>query len=584
LKLAIFIEAALRAQAVGRLLGPIVLALFVAVINTGCVGVASSKNQPTNLTSPSPLVSDAPSVDQYGGLTALPSPNGGTGHWRVEKFDNRWLFVDPLGNGFWMLGVQNIDPTTDSHNVYETTVQNKYGDYAKWGGYAILRLKQWNFNTVSDYAIRYVIPWDSSRSGKAVLPATTLDSNTRHSFTNAGNYGTGPVKDLYLGLNGTYTGYRGSFPDVFDPNFANYVNANLKAGAADPYWGQQFTSPWFIVYSPDDADYLTGFGPGAQVPTPDGAIHPHLGWIVLCTNPTQSVGHGIIYSDTTVYSKRSLQTFLSTSYSGSISALNAAWGSNYTTFGSAGGYGSGTGLMDEDGRHTTWLGTENGYLTTSYGTSSRVVADLDAFLYELAVQYFSTIENAFRRYAPNVLLMSPNTLNSHGGLTRRQILQAAGQYCDVLNAGIRTQQILDLTEQYAGDLPIVTWEGFPANPDSDLFSYPLADSSKTQADRAANYVSRLNFLLNSHVTSSRIYPVIGIKWWAWLDSWGEKTNWGLVSFHDNAYDGQQAVMIATKDIWGFSRGGEERNYGDFVSAVRNSNLRIIQIIATGKTQ
>jgi hypothetical protein len=358
----------------------------------------------------------------------------------------------------------------------------------------------------------------------------------------------------------------------------NYVNGHYQVTAANPYYSNLFTSPWAIAYSPDDTDYMTGFGPGAEVPSQDGDIHPHLGWIVLCTSPTQTSGHGVTYTDTTVHSKQQLQAFLSTEYGGSIAALNAAWGSNYTTFGSAGGYGTGTGLMDEDGRHVAWLGDTTGYLTNA---SAGVTADLNSFLYNLAVQYFKTIHDAFKTYAPKMLLMSPNTLNSHGGLTRSQILQAAGQYCDVLNAGISTQQILDLTEQYAGDIPLVQWEGYPANPDSDLSGYTYTGSFDTQAARGANYASRIDFLFNSHVTSSGIYPILGIKWWAWLDSWGEKTNWGLVTFLDNAYDGSQAIVATSTDQWGFARGRETANYEDFLTSVQNANQSVLQALASG---
>jgi hypothetical protein len=47
------------------------------------------------------------------------------------------------------------------------------------------------------------------------------------------------------------------------------------------------------------------------------------------------------------------QSFLEKEYDNNIAALNASWGSNYTSFCDAGGFGSGTGVLDEDGRHLT---------------------------------------------------------------------------------------------------------------------------------------------------------------------------------------------------------------------------------------
>ena len=128
-------------------------------------------------------------------------------------------------------------------------------------------------------------------------------------------------------------------------------------------------SDYLVGLNVDDLDELNGFGAGADFPTltngyPDSGIgrwHPHLGWIVLVTAPTQSSGtdangNPISYSDTTVYSKLALSNWLATRYNGNIAALNQAWGSTYSMFGSAGGWGTGSGVLDEDGTHS-WVPT-----------------------------------------------------------------------------------------------------------------------------------------------------------------------------------------------------------------------------------
>src|ERR1035438_4773102 len=62
--------------------------------------------------------------DLYGGLTAMPSPNGATGYFRVEKdANNRWLFVSLLGNYFWLQSVY----ATYSAFLQRPAVTNKYG-------------------------------------------------------------------------------------------------------------------------------------------------------------------------------------------------------------------------------------------------------------------------------------------------------------------------------------------------------------------------------------------------------------------------------------------------------------------------
>ncbi len=69
-------------------------------------------------------------------------------------------------------------------------------------------------------------------------------------------------------------------------------------------------------------------------------------------------------------------------------------------------------------------------------------------------------------------MWGPASLNGWGGLTRKQILQAAGESVDVLNAMISSQNVADKTKAYYGDKPVVTWEGYTANLDSGIYALP----------------------------------------------------------------------------------------------------------------
>jgi hypothetical protein len=55
-----------------------------------------------------------------------------------------------------------------------------------------------------------------------------------------------------------------------------------------------------------------------------------------------------------------------------------------------------------------------------------------------------------------------------------------------------------------------------------------------------------------------------------------------VTFLDNVYDGQESVTATGVDSWGFQTGGEERNYGVFITPVANANLNMLRVIATGQ--
>jgi O-antigen ligase len=524
------------------------------------------------LTSPSQPVEQ----DRFGGIRVRVGEK--TKFFTVKTVGNRWVFVTPEGNAFWMIGVFNVDPSGSIDDLNDSTynrVRAKYGDMQNWGDHAILRLNSWGFNSVAEYGSTYVYPFGRG-SDAPRLPMTGLIRPSFYGLTNKNNYAPGSFKGLLDSQDlRTYTGWSGSdAPDVFDPNFEAYVVGWLQTSMRDPFWSEALTSPWVIGTATDDADDLQGFGPGTEIPGTDGYECAHIGWLALSANPnrTSSQKYGVSYADPKIYTKYALRGFLASHYRNSISALNASWGSNYISFDSAGGWGRGNGLLDESGRHVSWLGQTDGTLR---GASPGVSKDLDDFLYQYSFQYFSIVSRRLRQFSPGHLVFGPSTLNSHGGLTRKQILRAAAENVDVLQAGVGDSKLLAATMAYVGNKPIVTWEGWPANTDSSLWRYAHHDATgpSTQRERARKYARQLSFLFNA--TSSGIKPIVGLKWWAWEDSWGEKTNWGLTSFLDNAYDGKEAVRAPGKDRGGYQTGGEERNYGDFITEVSRANARLI---------
>jgi hypothetical protein len=204
--------------------------------------------------------------------------------------------------------------------------------------------------------------------------------------------------------------------------------------------------------------------------------------------------------------------------------------------------------------------------------------DLDDFLYLYAKQYFISVTRPIRQGKPrgtpgNPLIMGPATLNGWGGLTRLPVLRAAGEYLDVVQTNVNSGNI-EQTMAALGDVPVTTWQGLPANPDSALWKVPADWGVKTQAERGHAYRQMIAERFNTK-TASGTHPVVGIKWWAWLDSFGEGRNFGLVSFLDNAYDGKEAVRAPGTDPWGYTTGGEEKDYGDFISSVRAAHQRLV---------
>ena len=535
-------------------------------------------------------------LDRFGGL-AIPVAEP-AGYFRLQKVGNRMLFLTPDGHPFWMRSVYAVDWLDGGAESAEALKLKYGGNPDLFAQHAVRRLRSWGFNTLGEYTSAYVYPlatYYRPRGNSQEMPFIRLLNLSWYGALDEDHLAPAPFKTLLAGAVDPqiYQGWLGHVPDVFDPNFAIYARnsaADLKTSNRQTIFTEKTVTgglphpslektPWLIGTEPDDADNLFGFGPGAQDPGSDGAIHPHIGWVIAVTKPTQSenlaVGSAfgdrrtITYTDPIVYAKRAWRSFLVEKYA-TINALNAAWGSSYTTFDSDGGWPMGRGLMDESGRNA-WIGSDALKLSTA---SPKVVADLDAFLGVYADQYFRIVTQAIRAATPNQLVFSP-TLDSHGGMSRPQVLKAAGKYCDVIQVNFDPQRpdLLVKTFQVAGK-PMFSWLGLKANPDS-----PLRDSANTepglatQADRAALYAKEVASLFSLKL-SDGTYPILGVDWWEYMDKLGEKSNWGLVTAKDNAYDGKEDVAAPSTDPGGYAAGREMADFGDFLTGVKDANLAI----------
>lgn len=493
---------------------------------------------------------------------------------QVRQVGGRWMFLDPGGHPYWMLGVFNAE-LDDARFAGPLSLRScclsKYGSESVWARQAVRRMRAWGFNCLAEYASEYTLPIALyGRPGNPEqMPFMAMIRPAKFSLTNRWGYAKAPVKDIVAATDpAVYRGWRGStLPDVYDPNFALY--AQREAAALATRYG---FSSFLLGVTCDDADDLYGFGPGPALPA--ARLHAHPGWMVLIANPEQSHNPalGVSYTDTRLHAKVALLAELQGKY-GTIARLNQAWGARYRSFDSAGGWPHGHGLLDESGR-SPWVG--RGERMT--GANAALRADLNTFLGHFAAQYFQSAAAAVRRAFPGYLVFGPATLNGWNGLTRAPILRAAGAAVDVLQANAGSPELLRRTVLAAGNVPLVTWTGMSANPDSDLFAYPNAEGALgfgTQAERGAAYAVVMDEAWN-HAAASGAHPVVGTKFWAFADSWQEKMNWGLVSLRDNAYDGREAVRAFGHDHWGFVTGGEPRDFGDSVTLIQAANRRLYE--------
>jgi len=102
----------------------------------------------------------------------------------------------------------------------------------------------------------------------------------------------------------------------------------------------------------------------------------------------------------------------------------------------------------------------------------------------------------------------------------------------------------------------------------------------TQAERGSAYATYIARVANLQGNDGS-YPALGFHWWALVDNFSEKHEFGLVSIRDNAYDGIEARRATGTDPWGYPVGGEVGDYGDLITAMRNAHLAAYQRVASG---
>ena len=292
----------------------------------------------------------AQALDKYGGLRSLKCAKS-TGSFHTQKIGNRWWLCTPSGNGFFLLAVDVVDQNGGSG--YPALVDAKYGSAAGWATNADRRLLSWGFNTLGTYANANVLPYSRDNKGAYSLPVKLpfidLVRPGLYSMENpaiyASDYGhkkllTDPVKSIFYGASPYYTGFRpghGS-ADYFDPKIDTWLASDLANEMSLHNLKNSPYQNYMIGMACDDSDQTYGFGAGPDFPTvPPGHNNAHLGWVAATMSPTQTASsqYSAVYIDTIVHTKKAWHDMLASKY-GTIGALNAAWGSNYTTFDSSG--------------------------------------------------------------------------------------------------------------------------------------------------------------------------------------------------------------------------------------------------------
>lgn len=343
--------------------------------------------------------------DKYGGYKGI--KGAATGFFHTERLGDSWWLITPEGHGFFLLSVSMVTyartGVDETGNGYPHTVERKYAigqgpkdgftNWAdRWAYYMRDRLKGWGFNTIGTFSY-YPAAIEIYRDPPLFPPTGNMPANHMPLIVTkrSGGYALaqGGVKNLYGPI---WAQVGGHFPDVFDPKFAAFVEGDARSGA----WRDL---PWIVFVFPDQTDEMRG----------TMANHPHLGFIAAATAPAmaddpQALGGAKKYDDATIYTKRALKDFLIAKYGGNLQRLNAAWGTHYTSWDSQGGWGRGTGLLDEDGRNLgDWRSAD-----PQKPRFPALRRDLDEFAAEIIRTWYRTVFEAYRKYKPNHLIATAN--------------------------------------------------------------------------------------------------------------------------------------------------------------------------------
>ncbi len=258
----------------------------------------------------------------------------------------------------------------------------------------------------------------------------------------------------------------------------------------------------------------------------------------------------------------------------------------------------GTGVMDENGANSGWVGTNSyclegadpnypvyfsctgggGGTNPTVNANSNLGADLDNWVSQMAAEYFKTMQTDIRAVS-NIPYFGLDVIGDYGTPAYSKFLEGAAPYLDgAFTGGIHyweplpsptvTAVAYQYFSQYFGDKPFMTFGVLSAQSDSSYSC--ISDSgpadSATQSLRGNAYYNHVNYLLSTLSYNADI-QFVGADWWSWQDFQG--LDQGLVSLRDNAYDGNEAVIASVPCDSDYTSlvdcGGENVNYGNAIS-------------------
>jgi uncharacterized protein (DUF2141 family) len=383
--------------------------------------------------------------DQYGGWADGPTLTA-TGHFRVEKYNGQWWFVDPQGKLFFSSGIDCIQAANTSNGTgildrdawftylppRDTNLFGScYGSYsspsiAYYAGKLVATYDFFRSNLIHKYGSDYMNIYSNKVHQR--LRSWGVNTIGNWSAPNITNLHQTPyVLQIYPRarvLSGS-TSYSVEFWDVFDPNLPSVIRECLNAEI-----GKSVDDPWCI-----------GYFSGNEV---QWGNETHLARATLAS-PSNQPAKTIFLSD--------MQTKYTT-----ISNLNAAWGTSYASW--------------DDFLQSRTVPNENGGART----------DLLAFNQKTVDKYFKVCRDNIKAVAPHNLYLGCRFSN-----VNLMTDTAASTYCDVVSYNRYHYSVATFKTLSNADVPLLIGEFHFGAYDRGAFSRGLR-AAASQSERARAYM------------------------------------------------------------------------------------------------
>lgn len=443
---------------------------------------------------------ETPKLDRFGGLPGSGEMLGlkKTGFFHVEQKSEKWWLVDPDGNAFFHFGLCGFAPSDDY--TYVTGREGIYEWLPKAEGQFATAFRPGDGDAHFSFYLANVIRKFGAPYDYETHATRMIERVRKWGFNSIGAFSPTP----------TTAHVKANFPYVAHLPINEWEGVPRIPGAHE-------------VWDPYDTATAQKITENMAREVPARADDPLLiGWFIVNEPRYDDLPRVIPSLPGSHACKQKLVAALRDQYK-TIGAFNAAWQMNAAGFEE---------LADQGLAVTT----------------DAARADVQAFVNTFLEDYFTQVEQAFRKHDPNHLLigsrLQPITIENEA------LCRIMGRHLDVVSYNYYTFGVdtaaLKRYHAWTGGKPMILSEFFWASPkDSGLIGGREVSTQQERGLAYRNYVEQ----------SAALGFVVGVEWFTLIDQattgrWfskynGESYNTGLFSVADRPWKDMVAEMLKT---------------------------------------